>query len=97
MKIPRECHNHEAQSSRGSKRIRNQKQTLTQETSHLVPQTHEQRRVAIEEPPLNGQQKKKTTRELKSVLFARNLALNSDATRNYKPIFGPHRAPLPHQ
>ena len=34
---------------------------------------------------------------LKTVLFARNLTLNSDVTPNYKYMFGPHGSPLTYQ
>ena len=55
VKIPRKCHNHEAQSSRGTKRRRDEEQLKTKQMRHMKPQTHNQRKTATEEPPWNGQ------------------------------------------
>ena len=64
---------------------------------------HEQERIDTKEPRLNCQQKQilLTTPnievEIKLVVLARNFALSSNASLNFKYEFGPHRSPLLHQ
>ena len=46
VKIPRKCHNHEAQTSRGTKTRRDEEQIRTPQTPHMKPQTHKEKRNA---------------------------------------------------
>ena len=96
---------HKAQLSRGTNRRRDEEKR--KDNTNATYETRDaQRRTATEEPQFNGQYETYSVcvcvwvyagvGEGKSVLFARNLTLNSDATPNYKYMFGPHRGPPPH-
>ena len=61
MNISRKRYNHEAQPSPGTKTRIDEEHTMTKETQHTKPPTHEQIRTATKEPPWKGQKKKKTT------------------------------------
>ena len=67
---------------------------MTKQTPH-VKTTDEQRRTATEEPPWNGQSDNYWV-GAKPALLSRNLTLNSNASLNYKHIYGPRNGPLPH-
>ena len=89
MKISRECHKHEAEPSRGTKRRRDEKQWMAKQKSHMKHrQTNKEE---LQQRNRFGTFSRKTTvrgvrRVLKPVLFARTLTLNSDVTPNSKPL-----------
>ena len=92
-KIPRKCHYKEAQPSWGTKRRRDEEQTMTKQMKTTVAERKKncKRGVNLE------QLVEKTTGVLKPVLFLWNITFNSDAFPNYKHMFSLHKGPLPHQ
>ena len=48
IKIHKKWHNHEAQTSRGMQRRRDEEQIMTTQTPYIKTQTHEQRRTAAQ-------------------------------------------------
>ena len=69
----------------------------TPQTPHMTSQTLHKEKLQQQQRYRFGMTRRKITRlGLKLVLFARNLALNSDAVPNYKYMFGQHMRHLPH-
>ena len=65
---------------------------MTQQTPHMKPPTHKQRRIASEEPQWIGQKESYWVPKL--VLLTRNRTLSYDQLHKY--MFSPHRGPFPH-
>ena len=56
VKIPRKCHNNDAQPTRGTKRRRDKIRIMTKLMQDKTPSTHKERRTATKETSWNGQQ-----------------------------------------
>ena len=99
MKIPRKCHNYEAQHSRGTKGRRDEEQIKTTQTPCMKPKTtHKEIKEELQQRNCLRTVRRKTAGEvggmgLKLVLLAGNIILNSAAAPNYKYMFSPHRGP----
>ena len=92
-KIPRKCHNHEVQASRGTKR--RHEEHIGPNKRHICNHRHTKKNcnngTALERLVEKNNNK---NWGLKPVLLARNLTLNSASAPNYKYMFGSHRRPL---